>query len=81
MSYNRLEHLLFLFADVVENINKIDKKNLTIMMEKIRKATKYNKEYNSNNIEDAISYLENEIWINLYGKNYNSFFQEKEKTF
>lgn len=81
MSYDRLEHLLFLFADVVENINKIDKKNLTIMMEKIRKATKYNKEYDSNNIEDAISYLENEIWNNLYGKNYNSFFQEKEKTF
>ena len=69
----KIEHILFLFADAITNAERIDKEIYCEMIKLVRTASKYNSRLTEQDLDNAIFYLENEVWKHLYGKAYQDF--------
>jgi hypothetical protein len=70
---NKLELMVFLYADIVQNRPKINNYLFKNLVTKFKMATSYNSKRTIEDIDSVIGFMKNEIWVDLYGKSYDDF--------
>ena len=70
---DRIEFMMYLYADIVENKEKVSDDLFQDLVTKFKMSTSYNSERTIENIETTITFMKNEIWVDLYGKAYDDF--------
>jgi len=73
---DRIELMMFLYADIVENKAKVSDALFQDLVTKFKMATSYNSKRTIEDIETAIAFMKNEIWVDLYGKTYDEFAED-----
>ena len=69
----RIEFMMYLYADIVENKEKVSDDLFQDLVTKFKMSTSYNSKRTIENIETTITFMKNEIWVDLYGKAYDDF--------
>ena len=70
---DKLELMIYLYADIVENRPKIDDYLYKDVVTKFKMATSYNPKRNDEDIDNAIEFMKNDVWVDLYDKAYDDF--------
>ena len=73
---DRIELMIFLYADIVENKAKVSDILLKDLITKFKMATSYNSKRTIEDIETAIAFMKSKIWVDLYGKTYDEFAED-----
>ena len=70
---DRIELMMFLYADIVENKEKVSDILFEDLITRFKMATSYNPRRIEKDIDAVIDFMKTDVWVDLYGKTYDDF--------
>lgn len=75
---DKLELMIYLYADIVENRQRVDDNLFIDVVTKFKMATFYNPMSRKEDIDSVIEFMKNDVWTNLHGRTYDDYKSEYE---
>ena len=70
---DRIELMMFLYADIVENRRRMNTDLFEDLITRFKMATSYNPRTIEKDIDAVIDFMKTDVWVDLYGKTYDDF--------